>query len=494
MVHTRASHGIGRGCERVIRRIKLTNFMSHADTEIELSDGLTVLVGPNNCGKSAVAVALHILSNNVRGDFMVRHGADACEIEVETSEQHIIRWRRDKRAVVTYTLNGEAIGRLKGNVPEKLHSLLRIPAVDGHDVHFGEQKKPIFLLDESPAKKAAFFASSSDAAHLVAMQTQNRSNLSKISAEKRVYEAQLTALAPRREALAPIADLEASVAQAERDHATWVTQHDEISKLEQTIRALASAQATVAQVQRTVETLAALEEPPDLHEIADLKRTTGSLRTHARRCVALAQEDEVLDGVAPFPEFAPTGPLDGLLKQLVHHAHTTHRLAAEDDALTPMHAPPAFEDVRELSDTLEEIVNAVQTQQRWQRIHSISDTLEPPPAQAETVALKSVSTALRDAERRTRQAAEVFATLASLAAPPIPAELSPLDALIGKLSDAQIRVVQAEAYLHDESAALQRAESAIRTWAGSHERCPTCGESLRADRFVDHARRHEVTP
>ena len=31
--------------------------MSHDDTTIELADGLTVLIGPNNCGKSAVVAA-----------------------------------------------------------------------------------------------------------------------------------------------------------------------------------------------------------------------------------------------------------------------------------------------------------------------------------------------------------------------------------------------------------------------------------------------------
>ena len=42
----------------MIRKIVLSNFMAHAQTELRLSDGLTVLVGPNNIGTSSVAVAL----------------------------------------------------------------------------------------------------------------------------------------------------------------------------------------------------------------------------------------------------------------------------------------------------------------------------------------------------------------------------------------------------------------------------------------------------
>ncbi len=47
----------------MLRRIILESFMSHAHTVIDLADGLTVLTGPNNCGKSAVVAALRILDS-----------------------------------------------------------------------------------------------------------------------------------------------------------------------------------------------------------------------------------------------------------------------------------------------------------------------------------------------------------------------------------------------------------------------------------------------
>jgi predicted ATP-dependent endonuclease of OLD family len=42
----------------MIKRIELTNFMSHEHTVLEPAAGLTLLIGPNNCGKSAVVAAL----------------------------------------------------------------------------------------------------------------------------------------------------------------------------------------------------------------------------------------------------------------------------------------------------------------------------------------------------------------------------------------------------------------------------------------------------
>jgi exonuclease SbcC len=78
----------------VIRRIELVNFMSHARTVIEPADGLTVLVGPNNCGKSAVVAALQILCHNDNSTYVTRHNERECTVTVETDDGHIVEWCR----------------------------------------------------------------------------------------------------------------------------------------------------------------------------------------------------------------------------------------------------------------------------------------------------------------------------------------------------------------------------------------------------------------
>src|SRR5205085_532488 len=150
----------------MIKRIQLENFMSHARTEIEPAPGLTVLLGPNNCGKSAVVSALQTLAQNTAGDFMIRHGQKEARVTVETDDGHALTWRR-KGASVSYVIDGTEIGRLNRDVPENLHEHLKLPPVkspgDGEefDVHFAEQKSPIFLLDEAESRAAMFFSASS---------------------------------------------------------------------------------------------------------------------------------------------------------------------------------------------------------------------------------------------------------------------------------------------------------------------------------------------
>ena len=90
----------------VIKRIELVNFMSHEHTVIEPHAGLTVLVGPNNCGKSAVVTALQILAHNENSTYVLRHEAKECLVRVDiedslpetgTSQRHSICWSRGRK-------------------------------------------------------------------------------------------------------------------------------------------------------------------------------------------------------------------------------------------------------------------------------------------------------------------------------------------------------------------------------------------------------------
>jgi chromosome segregation ATPase len=132
--------------------------MSHENTVLDLASGLNVLVGPNNSGKSALIAALQIVCDNPRGtDYVIRHGCAQATITIETDEGHTISWSRKRSGGVHYTINGREVHR--GRTPDDLHELLRLPQVDASDagarfdVHFGEQKSPIFLLDMATPQK-----------------------------------------------------------------------------------------------------------------------------------------------------------------------------------------------------------------------------------------------------------------------------------------------------------------------------------------------------
>jgi exonuclease SbcC len=70
----------------VIGRVKLVNFLSHANTEIEFGEGLTVFIGRNGAGKSSVidAITYALYGQHTRGKRThVRDGSGGGRVELE---------------------------------------------------------------------------------------------------------------------------------------------------------------------------------------------------------------------------------------------------------------------------------------------------------------------------------------------------------------------------------------------------------------------------
>jgi len=75
----------------VIRRVRVRNFTSHSDTEIEFPEGLTIFVGRNGAGKSSVidAITYALYGKTTRGELrnIVRDGAGGGEVVLEFSHR-----------------------------------------------------------------------------------------------------------------------------------------------------------------------------------------------------------------------------------------------------------------------------------------------------------------------------------------------------------------------------------------------------------------------
>jgi exonuclease SbcC len=298
----------------MICRITLQNYMSHAHTVIEPAPGLTVLVGPNNCGKSAVVSALETLCNNASGGYMVRHDEKEASVTVETDDGHTLLWKRRGNSV-SYVIDGREISRLKRGVPEDLHKFLRLPKVDGgetgdsFEIHFGAQKAPIFLLNESESRAALFFASSSDAAILLEMQKRHRSKVKEQKNDEKRLKGEIAKLDAELSALEPLDTLAASVAQADG-------QHRELKELE--------------------------------GQVQTLRKESEALRAHSVKHDQLTEEYQRLAPLKPPPHLADTLPLEALIAELVDAECQLQRERARSCALESLEPPPALDDVQKL--------------------------------------------------------------------------------------------------------------------------------------------------
>lgn len=395
----------------MIKQIDLINYMCHSHTVIEPAEGLTVLAGPNNCGKSAVVVALRTLCENIRGDFMVKHGESDCRVRTKTDDGHELEWQR-KNGIVSYEINGRRVHRLQGSVPEELHELLRLPKVgaakegDIYDVHFARQKTPIFLLNQPGGHAARFFASSSDAALLMKMQDKHKEKVREKRGEKGVLAKETERLEDLLEQLEPAEAIdrvlkgveekyEELIARGERietlrsDVEALSDQTDEVGHisgrvyilesladppvlsdtvpLETLIAYLGNAWAAVSEEGKKQEILADLDQPPKLHDVESLEKLCDDLRDQFRELNSLEEQVECYRTLADPPDLRETQPLEELLTRLSEAQHNVAQFEARLSAFDTLEEIPALEDTEllwGLVDKIEKSSEAVEEHRR----------------------------------------------------------------------------------------------------------------------------------
>ena len=451
----------------MLRRIILENFMSHGRTEIDLADGLTVLTGPNNCGKSAVVAALQILASNGRSTHVMRHGEKVCRITVETADGHTICWER-KKTTVKYTIDGEDIHRVGQSVPESLHQVLRLNKVEAkvgkatqeYDIHFGEQKSPVFLLGESGSRAASFFASSSDASRLVEMQHRHRSRLTAKRSESKRLNKELQKNGERLACFDPVDQLAERIDAAEALVQKIDKRQLQADKLRTVARQLAQQQAETAKLQqqhgilgrleRTTTTPASLEQAKRRQDrlttsIASLHQLNDQKTLHTASCTALAPLSNV-------PSQHDTRHVQSLIQAL--HASCDRKKSAAT-VLThcrQLTAPPTLEPVSLCDRHIRQLERLRQVCREFEADCSVLASLQPVPATSDTTGLKKLICSLMLAIQKSRQTGRISSALRSLHEAPVPQPRARLQQLLERLDQSHQKVCELVA----EGVSLQR--------------------------------------
>jgi hypothetical protein len=432
----------------MLQRIELKNFMSHRHTLIEPAAGLTVLVGPNNCGKSALVAALQILCSNESSTYVMRHGERECSVEVETSDGHIVRWSR--KTSPSYCINGQLYDRLRNaGLPEELHRVLRLPPVDAgegssFDIHFGCQKSPIFLLDQPPAAAAKFFASSSDAIRLVEIQRRHREKYQEKQKEKSRLEAESRQLNAELDALQPTAEIDHRLRATEELHQARVLLAESINQLET--------------------------------ESSRIEGQTTVVAYHQ------AQSDALTDVAAP-PALEPTAPLIALLDSLDKCRRDQKMAAARTAALRELGSPPALVDTDELARIAGKIAALDKSVHEAAARNKSFQVLQPPPAFLPTADLESTLGRLRDVAELLEAEQERWRVLEPLAMPLEAVPSESLEKLTTELRTTLGNTKELENCLGDIEREMNALTSELRELAADST-CPTCGAPLNPERLL----------
>ena len=347
----------------MITRIELTNFMSHKHTVIEPARGLTVLVGPNTVGKSAIVAALQILCHNANSTYVMRHGERECLVRVETDDDHVIEWRR--KTSPSYSVDGKQFDRLGRNgVPEEVCSALRLAKVDAgdndnFDVHFGSQKSPIFLLAD-PSAAARFFASSSDAIRLVKVQRRHKEKLARAQQDKTRFEAESIEVNRDLALLEPAVEVSRRLEVIETTYENLLARARSLEQGNQIAAAMATQRRVVRRLATLAATLEPLPQPPQEIPTERISVLIGALGAAEVDIQRARNQAAALDSLAAPPSMHETVQVSQLVKEIIGIETKLAIAKRRCDVLDDTVAPPPPTDVCELTNTIDELCSAAE--------------------------------------------------------------------------------------------------------------------------------------
>lgn len=139
----------------MIRGIKLVGFQSHVDTSINLTEGLNVITGPSDSGKTAVIRAVRWLAlNEPQGDAVVNQSVGYAQVTIITDTGVVTKVRNKGKVRYEINIDGENISYDKSEIPQEVYRILGINKTSFGDVEvvlpFAFQLDAPFLIS-SPA-------------------------------------------------------------------------------------------------------------------------------------------------------------------------------------------------------------------------------------------------------------------------------------------------------------------------------------------------------
>ncbi len=161
-----------------ISRLRVQNYQSIKDCDIPLGP-LTVCVGDNEAGKSALLRAIRAACFNDTGTDFISHGQDKTTVELTLfsgdAETHLLRWRKKRDGGATYDLweldvNGERhsgeeqhFSKLGSAVPPEVVQALGIVQIEVDKTltitpQIHRQGEYAFLIDKSEGQAARALA------------------------------------------------------------------------------------------------------------------------------------------------------------------------------------------------------------------------------------------------------------------------------------------------------------------------------------------------
>lgn len=183
-----------------ITEVRLKNYKSHADTLVELSPFLNVIVGDMDLGKSSVIDAIDSLRKNKGSKSKIKNGQRYFSVELGMEEGRRLTWtyNTDHSKKSSYTLhdgNGNLIGFHEGmkGTPDFFDTYLSMGNHCGYDLHVADSHNSGFIFSKgiSEARAADILSFDSETTQAQELLSRHKTNLSEYSRRSREAKREL---------------------------------------------------------------------------------------------------------------------------------------------------------------------------------------------------------------------------------------------------------------------------------------------------------------
>jgi exonuclease SbcC len=356
---------------------------------------------------------------------------------------------------------------------------------DDIDIHLGNQRHPIFLLDRPGSHAAGFFAASTEADYLLKMQQLLKSKIEQGKRNQKRLDAELVALQRQLDHYSPLDDLEVQINAAEALDAVILATARQLPVLTEVISRLQETRAQLHRQEQAAAALGSLKSPPALKDITGLTLLMSELTDKTSQRHRETAWSAVLADLTPPPALDPTAALESLQVQ-IRATQTLHTAAqTQSSLLAPLTPPPATFEVEKVQELVRTYTDTLAQSAAWrQRRTILADAAEPPHLE-DTDALEGFIVQLGREQARLASLGRATRFLAGLQPPPETAALPDLEHSLTALQQAAAQVSRQQAYLTGLTVQLEKKKTEIQTYLQETGVCPLCGSPLDLDHFLE---------